>query len=167
MPVVGEPTAEFSLFQQKRIMHLIDQKILKHVTIRDTKQIEKGYLPSMAIDIAVMKSRLEAKRKELLESISELTEAQPELVDPTATGEGSQDFEEAAIDVTEMEDERALRENERELLNEVEQALERIKQGTYGICTNCGRPIDERRLEALPWASLCIVCEGELEQSNR
>ena len=39
-----------------------------------------------------------------------------------------------------------------------DQLTKRIEDGTYGICTNCGRPISEERLEALPWAELCIDC---------
>jgi DnaK suppressor protein len=119
----------------------------------------------MAIDLEAMKARLEAKRAELLQSIGDLTEASPQPVDPIEASEGSQEFEDAAVDINEMEDERAIRENERELLGEVEAALARIEQGTYGICTNCGQPIDEKRLEAIPWAALCITCEERLSQT--
>jgi DnaK suppressor protein len=120
----------------------------------------------MAIDIDKMKARLEAKRDELRRSLGELTEANPQPVDAIQASEGPQDFEESAIDITEMEDERAIRANERKLLNDVEQALERIRQGTYGKCTNCGKPIDEKRLEAMPWAALGIECEERLEEQQ-
>jgi len=120
----------------------------------------------MAINLEEMKSRLEAKRRELRESLGELTEAQPQPIDAIQASEGTEDAEEAAVDINEMEDERAIRANERELLQEVEAALERIRQGTYGICTNCGRPISEKRLEAIPWASLCIDCEEQLEEAQ-
>lgn len=46
-----------------------------------------------------------------------------------------------------------------EQLAEVNGALERIKDGTYGICTNCGNTINAERLEALPYAELCIDCQ--------
>lgn len=121
----------------------------------------------MAIDLDVMKARLEAKRSELLRSIGDLTEASPQPVDPTEASDGSQQFEDAAVDINEMEDERAIRENERELLHDVEQALERIKRGTYGMCVNCGRPIGEKRLEAIPWAARDIACEEQWEQSRQ
>lgn len=120
----------------------------------------------MAIDIDKMKARLEAKRDELRRSLGDLTEASPQVVDPDVASEGPQDFEESAIDITEMEDERAIRANERKLLNDVEQALERIRNGTYGKCTNCGKPIDERRLEAIPWAAVGIECEERLEEQQ-
>ena len=40
----------------------------------------------------------------------------------------------------------------------VEAALERVADGTYGICEVCGRPIAEERLEAIPWAATCVSC---------
>ena len=49
----------------------------------------------------------------------------------------------------------ALRSN----LVDVERALGRIDAGTYGICERCGKPIDPARLEARPWALLCIDCK--------
>jgi DnaK suppressor protein len=118
----------------------------------------------MAINIDVMKQRLEAKRRELLMSLGELTEAQPQPIDPVQASEGTEDVEEAAVDINEMEDERAVRANERQLLQEVEAALERIRLGTYGYCTICGRPIEEKRLEAMPWAARDIAHEEQLEE---
>jgi RNA polymerase-binding protein DksA len=56
-----------------------------------------------------------------------------------------------------------LEENSEHVLGEIEAALARIAGGTYGICTNCGKPISEERLEALPWATLCIDCQRNLE----
>ena len=48
-------------------------------------------------------------------------------------------------------------------LSQVEEALERQRAGTYGICENCGRPIDPERLRARPEATLCIDCQREQE----
>jgi DnaK suppressor protein len=50
---------------------------------------------------------------------------------------------------------RALRSN----LHDVERALAKIDAGTYGTCERCGRPIPAERLEAIPWALLCIDCK--------
>lgn len=49
-----------------------------------------------------------------------------------------------------------LEENAVHLLDEIEGALRRLDDGTYGTCGVCGRPIDEERLEAVPWATMCI-----------
>ena len=61
--------------------------------------------------------------------------------------------------------EMALRLGEREsqLVADIDQALMRIEEGTYGECTRCGKPIDERRLEAMPTARLDATCQAELE----
>ena len=44
---------------------------------------------------------------------------------------------------------------------EVDAALDRLKDGTFGICENCGKPIPIARLKALPWTTLCIDCAGQ------
>lgn len=49
-------------------------------------------------------------------------------------------------------------ERERRTLEEVNAALERIKSGEYGLCASCGNPIPDLRLQALPWARLCVPC---------
>ena len=57
-----------------------------------------------------------------------------------------------------------LEENAEHLLADIDSALKRIEDGTYGTCTNCGRQISEERLEARPWATLCIDCQRERER---
>jgi RNA polymerase-binding protein DksA len=49
-----------------------------------------------------------------------------------------------------------LGENSEQILSEIDAALKRIDDGTYGVCTRCGKEIGIERLEAYPWASLCI-----------
>jgi len=120
----------------------------------------------MPIDLQKMKARLEAKRAELQESIAGLTEAHPEPVGPIEASDGSQEFEDVAVDFLEIQQEQSLLVNQQALLKEVEDALKRIEQGTYGKCVNCGRPIPEKRLEAIPWAALDVQCEEQLEQRN-
>ncbi|TML94237.1 MAG: hypothetical protein E6G03_13690 [Actinobacteria bacterium] len=57
-----------------------------------------------------------------------------------------------------------LEENSEHVLAEIDAALRRIENGTYGTCTNCGKQIPEERLEALPWATLCIDCQRDQER---
>ena len=57
-----------------------------------------------------------------------------------------------------------LMDGERKLLREIDYALERINQGTFGICTGTGQPIAKARLEAQPWARYCIEYARKLEQ---
>jgi RNA polymerase-binding protein DksA len=60
----------------------------------------------------------------------------------------------------------ALRNNAQELLAQVGSALQRLDEGTYGICARCGREIATERLEALPSATLCITCQSEVERER-
>jgi len=50
------------------------------------------------------------------------------------------------------------------VLAQIDTALERIQDGSFGTCAKCGKPIAEERLEARPWASLCIDCQREAER---
>jgi RNA polymerase-binding protein DksA len=50
------------------------------------------------------------------------------------------------------------------VLEQIDAALARIQAGTYGVCTNCGKQIPEERLEARPWASLCIDCQRDADR---
>jgi DnaK suppressor protein len=43
---------------------------------------------------------------------------------------------------------------------EIVSAIDRIQEGTYGNCVGCGKEIDLRRMEAVPWSKFCIVCQG-------
>jgi len=53
--------------------------------------------------------------------------------------------------------------NERQLLQMVEKALLRIRQGSFGECIQCGKEINAKRLEAVPWTRHCIECQEKLE----
>jgi DnaK suppressor protein len=63
--------------------------------------------------------------------------------------------------------ELALRLGEREsqMVADIDQALMRIEEGTYGVCARCGKPIDERRLDALPTARYDAACQTAIEAS--
>ena len=65
--------------------------------------------------------------------------------------------EEEATETLELEKRLAL---ENRIRQAIEEALVRIEKGTYGICDNCGKPIDPARLEALPQATLCMDCKA-------
>jgi DnaK suppressor protein len=58
-----------------------------------------------------------------------------------------------------------LEENADHLLVEIDAALQRIENGTFGTCLVCGKPIGEERLEAVPWATLCIDDKRKQERS--
>ena len=59
----------------------------------------------------------------------------------------------------------SLEENAVRALREIDAALGRIDSGSYGLCARCGKPIAEERLEAMPYATLCIECKRREERS--
>ncbi|SRR5712692_9040392 len=118
----------------------------------------------MTINLKKMKARLETTQAELQSEIAGLTEAHPTPVGPIEGGEGSQQFEDIAVDFLETQKEQSILTNEQALLTDVQHALERIEQGTYGQCVDCGQPIPEKRLEAIPWAARDIKCQEQFEQ---
>lgn len=56
--------------------------------------------------------------------------------------------------------------NDRLILKMIEEAEERMEEGSYGDCINCGRPVEPKRLEAVPWTRYCIACQ-ELEEQGQ
>ncbi|HLX33628.1 MAG TPA: TraR/DksA C4-type zinc finger protein [Candidatus Limnocylindrales bacterium] len=100
------------------------------------------------VDLAAARARLEAERQRLLQELGEPIES------PGQMTYGSQAA--AATHVFEQQRDLALRDRERTVLRDVEAALAELAAGTYGTCRVCGRPIAAARLEAIPWAQLCI-----------
>ncbi len=76
----------------------------------------------------------------------------------TVTDREPDDEAAAAVENASRDMLAATMERERRTLIEIESALARIKKGEYGVCDSCGGPIARARLEALPWARLCIHC---------
>ena len=56
--------------------------------------------------------------------------------------------------------------NDRQLLAMVESALQRIREGEFGECVNCGNEINPKRLEAVPWTRYCIACQEKVENGQ-
>ena len=54
-----------------------------------------------------------------------------------------------------------LKQTDAKILQAIEEALRRIEQGTYGVCRDCGEPIAEARLTAIPWTRVCIACKAK------
>ena len=57
--------------------------------------------------------------------------------------------------------------NAQEILYEIEEALKRLQEKSFGDCSTCGKPINRRRLTAIPYASLCIACQSKEEGKRR
>lgn len=107
-------------------------------------------------------SQLERFRRRLEEMRRRLADAINQIV-PTVLSD-AQPVGEHDRHVSESPDaELAIEQDEEHLHRMVREALERIDQGTYGICQRCGQPIALARLEALPYTPYCVTCEARLE----
>ena len=102
-----------------------------------------------------------------------LTELEEEALRPVG-GEAAGNLSDVPVHPADMgtdnfdeELDLALLENEEQLLVEINDALARIEQGTFGRCENCHRPIPRERLEAIPYARYCIQCAERLEKAVR
>ena len=117
------------------------------------------------MDLVRMKQRLQEERARRLALAARLRQ---EEADPVESGElstadqhpaelGSETFE-RELEITTL----SIVEGE---LKEIDDALRRLDHGSYGICEECGKPIDEARLEAVPWGRYCVVDQARIERA--
>ncbi|GBE11881.1 RNA polymerase-binding transcription factor DksA [bacterium BMS3Bbin14] len=107
------------------------------------------------------KDQLAAMKAQILsgveETLTEMTSHSGNIPDPNdrATVESDRNFE------------LRIRGRERKLLDKIDEAIERIEDGSYGICDGCGGEIGLKRLEARPVATYCIECKTKQEQREK
>ena len=99
------------------------------------------------------RASLEAERVHLRSQLGELD------VD-SESNDFDENFADSAQVAAEQGENRALAGSLREQLDDVDRALAKLDDGTYGLCENCGQPISEARLEAMPATRYCITCAG-------
>jgi DnaK suppressor protein len=107
----------------------------------------------------LLRSRLESEQRRLLEELEQL-KASAHSTNERREGSPFGKREEEATESFELEKRLALEKRIRDQLAEVERALAKFEDGTYGLCDNCGQAIDPARLEALPQANLCLNCKA-------
>jgi RNA polymerase-binding transcription factor DksA len=112
------------------------------------------------IDIAEYRSRLEEERARLLHAVGFLVKENPGSVSDElgelAEGGTDNHLGDTATAMYDRELDEGLEEGAQQTLSEIEAALRRIEDGTYGVCEVCGKPIAPERLAAIPWARRCI-----------
>jgi len=113
----------------------------------------------MTTGFDILRSRLKSEQKHLIEQFEQL-QASVRPVGERREGSPFGKREEEATESLELEKRLALEKRVREQLAEVEHALHKFDEGTYGLCESCGQPIDPARLEALPQAKLCMSCKA-------
>jgi DnaK suppressor protein len=105
----------------------------------------------------LLRSRLDALLNEARSTVTDLSEGEENFADPTdrAAAESDRSFL------------LRIRDRERKLIVKIQEALQRIEDGTFGICDTCGEEIGEKRLEARPVTTQCIDCKTEAEKKER
>jgi DnaK suppressor protein len=105
------------------------------------------------------KKRLETRLQELRRMVS-----RTEMDGRTTDDDSAQDIADRAASSYTKEFLFSQSNNDRQLLQMVENALSRIREGVFGECVSCGKEINAKRLEAVPWTRHCIECQEKLEQ---
>ena len=105
----------------------------------------------------LLNERIEDLLTDANKTVSGMTDAAENYPDPTdrATLESDRNFE------------LRIRDRERKLIGKIKDALQRIDDGTFGICEDCGEEISEERLKARPVTTLCIDCKTKQEKDER
>lgn len=105
----------------------------------------------------VLKTMLEERHREIQDKLRTLRETLPAEVAEV------KDAEEQSVNDFVRDVELALIEMTSETLGQIDQAMHRLDDGTYGVCANCGAEIAEARLKAVPFATLCRACQEAQE----
>ena len=113
----------------------------------------------MTTQFNLLRSRLESEQKRLTAELEQL-KASVRPANERREGSPFGKREEEATETLELETRLALEKRVRDQLAEIEHALAKFEDGTYGLCDLCGQPIDPARLEALPQANLCLNCKA-------
>lgn len=118
-------------------------------------------------DGVLTKEKLEGIRQSLLQKRSELVRNQATQLNSLHSSDKHHlaDLEEMASDSTDTDSVCALVDLGSTTLAEIDKALEKISQGEYGYCDLCEEPIHPERLETLPFASLCVMCQRRKEKT--
>lgn len=105
----------------------------------------------------LLNQKIEDLLDEASRTVSEMTDEKENFPDPNdrASLESERNFE------------LRIRDRERKLIRKMQEALNRIEDGTFGICERCGGPISEKRLMARPVTTLCIECKTKEEKLER
>ena len=121
-------------------------------------------------DLNHFKKLLEATRAKIAGDLNHLEKDSLNLSQRDASGDlsgYSLHMADMATDNFDREFNLGLASTEQQILNQIDDALRKIKDGTFGICETCSKPISQKRLLALPYTRYCIKCQSEEEKKKR
>jgi DnaK suppressor protein len=119
------------------------------------------------VDRKALRRRLLEERERLTREIDELdADLSESLEDSSEESPYDQHMAETAAVTLDREIDLTLQENARAALGQIDRALHKLENGSYGLCDKCGKPIGDGRLLIAPFATLCVDCK-RLEERNR
>ena len=107
------------------------------------------------MDLVTYRDALVLKRHELQEGAN----AKPLQLTMENNSGRQGDMADQATGNNEVHIQLKLKQTDAKILQAIEDALHRFDEGTYGLCLDCGEPIAEARLKAIPWTHVCIACK--------
>lgn len=118
------------------------------------------------MDKEALKQRLLEEKERVSQEIADLdADLLESLEDTSGESPYDQHMAETAAATLSREIDLSLQENARATLLQIERALEKLESGSYGQCDKCGKPISDGRLDAAPFATLCVDCK-RLDERN-
>ena len=148
---------EGMLVKEKVKPQVVHKVVQKKESVSQKKEADK--LDKKAI--AKFKKILLKEREQIVGDVKQIVESSKEMGQ-----DGIQDIGDEAANMYNKQVLLSLNENERIRLKEVDESLDRIENGTYGICDECGGPISLKRLEVRPVAKYCVPCLTKLEKGK-
>ncbi len=142
------------MLAKEKVKHKADQKKEPAVQKREADKLDKK-------TIAKFRKILLKEREQIAGEVKQIVESSKEMGQ-----DGIQDIGDEAANIYNKQVLLSLNENERLRLKEVDESLDRIENGTYGICEECGGPISLKRLEVRPVAKYCVPCLTKLEKGK-
>jgi DnaK suppressor protein len=124
-------------------------------------------MPMGPDQLAKYREMLLDKREALQGQVASLDDVVAKSAQATESSKSPLSIAENASDAYEKDFAFMSMESEEELIRKIEAALERIRDGSYGACADCGDEIKIERLEALPFADLCVECQEKEERLGR
>lgn len=124
-------------------------------------------MPSTAAKaVRMSKKEMEKYRRLLDEKKASLSSdlAKTRSAEEETTEESTQDIADKAVSSYTREFLYSLTDTERTVLLQIDEALARVDDGTYGLCGNCGKEMNEKRLTAVPWTPYCVDCQELAEK---
>lgn len=168
-PAAKKPVAKVAKVAKKPIRKPAAKAKAPVVSVKPVKQdkpVKLGKIKMSKPELLHYRTLLLAKRAELIGDIDGMADSALRGKDTSNLSTMPLHMADVGSDNYDQDLMLGLMESERKLLREIDEALNRIADGTFGICQATGKPINKARLEAKPWAKYCIEAAREFERNG-